>query len=506
MFADRQPAQIAAMPASGAIVRWGPPLLVVIVALVARLHGLGAKPLWHDEAWSVLISRSSIAATIDAVRHDFHPPLYYISLHLWQELGAGVAWVRLLSVLFGSGAALLIYHTGRYLGGSVLGIAAGLFLATAPLHVEWAQAARGYAVLDFAVALAVWGAVRILVRRRSEPAPAWAWVAYVLGGTMAIWIHNLAALFLIGINVAAFVHWILGWRCDRALAMRWIAAQVAVVVLFLPWVPFLLAQLGMIATKNGQHFLVGTWGGFRQDIAWTFGVAMLWGLGKPAFVVTAVLAAWGMLAGNQAAGGARVVSVTVLTPVILSAALFAAGVALFGEAIGKIVWIGIPYSLAVGAGVLAVERSWCRRSYVPAAVGGLLVAALIVMQAQGLRNLYDSPNPAWDAAASTTAQQVRPGDVVMDSTDDPAHSYNYYLEAAGLNLPHVYPAADVDDLAAWLGQYRRIWVPIPVPPMANRLPAALEAAKRAGLTVAEWRYRSVTLHLVSSPGQEGSRQ
>ena len=479
---------------SNRTVTFGLALVVLTAALAIRLHGLDAKPLWNDEAWSVDISRLAAHGTIRMVQQDYHPPLYYLTLNAWQKLGAGVFWSRLPSALFGSVACLLVFMTGVVLAGPDLGLAAGLVLATAPLQVEWSQAARGYAELNFAVALALLGAARILAF--AKPPPIWSWVAYVGGAAMALWIHNLAAFFVLSVNLAALVHWAYALRCNRHFALRWIAAQLTIVALFLPWVPSLLVQIGHLSAA--KHFFASTWATYYTDLETVYGVSHLWTLAPVALAVVGGLAACGLVANSLAGGGRRLLAVVVLAPLIISASLFAAGQIFFGVLIGKLVWLGVPYSLAAGAGVLAVVTEARRGRLGLAGAGLLLIAAAAVLQVQGLRNLFASPNPAWDQAAMLTRQQVETGDVVMDDPAEPAHAYNYYCAQLGVDLPHVYPPdGDQSELLRWLTRYHRVWVPVPVPAQDNLLPKAVTVSENAAIGVRRSSYRSVDLYLLS---------
>ena len=57
--------------------------------------------LWLDEALSVNIARLPLGDMLEALRHDGHPPLYYLLLHGWMEVfGEGDVAVRALSGIF----------------------------------------------------------------------------------------------------------------------------------------------------------------------------------------------------------------------------------------------------------------------------------------------------------------------------------------------------------------------------------------------------------------------
>jgi hypothetical protein len=180
------------------------------------------------------------------------------------------------------------------------------------------------------------------------------------------------------------------------------------------------------------------------------------------------------------------------------------GKVFFGVIIDKIVWLGVPYSLAVGCGIVTCLRGEARIRPVRQGAGLLIVLVLAVLQFQGERNLYASTNPAWDSAAALTHSLMQPGDVIMDAPDEAAHSYNYYCRLLGIDLPHVYPAeSEQTHLPQWADQYRRIWVPVPLPPQDNMLPDLPPQAERADMIVERFPFRSLTLYLVSAQPRKG---
>src|SRR3954447_43637 len=75
-------------------------VLTVAVALGALLRIRTRQDLWVDEALSVNISRLPPRALLEALRHNGHPPVYYLLLHGWMRVfGEGALAVRLLSTV-----------------------------------------------------------------------------------------------------------------------------------------------------------------------------------------------------------------------------------------------------------------------------------------------------------------------------------------------------------------------------------------------------------------------
>ena len=88
---------------------------IIVVAVVAIAIGIVTRfvtrsALWLDEALSVDIARLPISEIPQALKHDGHPPLYYVLLHGWTELfGTGDVAVRALSGVFGLATLILLW-------------------------------------------------------------------------------------------------------------------------------------------------------------------------------------------------------------------------------------------------------------------------------------------------------------------------------------------------------------------------------------------------------------
>ena len=215
---------------------------IVLLALLLRLARLGFQPLWWDEGWSLYFATSDPAAMLRLTAVDIHPPLYYLLLHLWISLfGPSPTSVRLLSVLIGVAAVPLIYLVGRrlfdrqvlayqagqvpaYLAGKVALLAA-LLLAVSPFHIYYSQEVRMYGLVTLLGLAACYFAFR---------AGRWAWLGYVLAATAALYTQYYAAFLLLALNLVVLVLWLRGRRPAREL-LSWLAAQLAVVALYLPW-------------------------------------------------------------------------------------------------------------------------------------------------------------------------------------------------------------------------------------------------------------------------------
>ncbi len=227
---------------------WGPWKLPVALGLgVALAAGLVLRfvtrsPLWLDEALSVNIARLPIGQIPQALRHDGHPPLYYVLLHGWMDLfGQGNGAVRAFSGIWAVAAFPLLWVAGRRIGGRRVAWYAVALLALSPYAVRYGTETRMYAMVTVLV-LAGWLLVDDELRR-SE-----AWRLGVISFVVAalLWTHYWSMWLLATATVALAVQaWVARRHGDRPkmiARLRVIGAFVVGGILFLPWVPILLYQ------------------------------------------------------------------------------------------------------------------------------------------------------------------------------------------------------------------------------------------------------------------------
>lgn len=236
----------------------------LLLAAALRLWGLGAQPLWFDEAFSVWFSDQSLDYLWgEAPRFELHPPFYYTLLKFWRGLaGSGEAALRLPSALASLAAVAAIHAAGRAAGGPArgwaLGLTAAVLAACWRLQIEFAQDARMYAFGAAGAALTLAGAVALVRRPDLAATPlarlpgAAPWTAAALaavGGGMALtlWSHNLGAVPVGLTGGFLAVWWALGCGADRRVFWNLAAAALLAAALYAPNLPILIAQTRTLA-------------------------------------------------------------------------------------------------------------------------------------------------------------------------------------------------------------------------------------------------------------------
>ncbi len=380
---------------------------IVLVGVAFRF--LTRSPLWLDEALSVNIAALPLGEIDDALRMDGHPPLYYWLLHGWMELfGSSDAAVRSLSGIFGVLSLPLAYVAGRRRAGHAAGLCVLAVTAVTPWAVRYATEARMYSLVVLFV-FAGWLLADDLLVRPSR----WRWVALAVLTGAALLSHY----WVIYLGVAAVV--LLAWRWwrgepdDRPGCLRVVTALAAGAVLFLPWVPSLLAQVERTGTPWAEagrpttavtELLGALGGGARYAEAVIFGM-VFYVLVALALVVVPedrrrVVLDFGTVPGvrPEVAVGLLAAAVGLVVGLLSEAAFQARYAAAFMPML----------FIAAGVGLARLPAPWPRR------VGG---AALVLLAGVGLvANAVDERTQGEEVARAISSE-AGPDDLVVMCPD-----------------------------------------------------------------------------------------
>ena len=223
--------------------------LVVVGAVVAGVvfRFVQRSPLWLDEALSVNIARLPLGDLFDALRHDGHPPFYYVLLHGWMEVvGESDFAVRALSGIFAVASLPLAWVAGRRLAGKAGARWALVIVALSPYMIRYATEARMYSLVMFLVL----AGYLVLSDALADPRP-WRLVALALISGLLLLSHYWSFYLLAATGLVLAARW--WWRPQqRARTGRVMLAVAAGGLLFLPWLPGFLYQSANTGTPWGE--------------------------------------------------------------------------------------------------------------------------------------------------------------------------------------------------------------------------------------------------------------
>ena len=427
----------------------GVALLSVLLTWLLGCWQLGSQSMWIDE-WFTNLSISKPWADFLpwVIATERRPPLHFALLKLWTIVaGREELAMRLYSVGMVVLAVALIYALGRRLLQAHAAALAALLLAVSPFWLLYGRMIRAYSQ-TMMLALAATLLLVIAIRR----GPGW-WVAYMLAASALIYTDysGLPVLAAQGVYVTAV--WATSSPRSWTPLRAWLLAMVAVALLYVPWLPSILA-----ATERNVRItdLAGGPVGFAVKLAlplYTWGVGETiypWNpLGTAAALVMGLLALWGLWMtwrARQATGW--LLAAWLALPLLFTATLLAlvATDITFLNAASRTPGAAPAYVMAVAGGLVALPRRWLQAVAVVCIMTGYVTATLNYFGGvQYLNPIYALPTRA---LAAELAVQAQPGDLILAERDT-LMGYYYNLHPGAATYQDVDPAADL----GWIEQH-----------------------------------------------------
>jgi len=206
-------------------------LLMVVIALLLRIHTLLSRPAWADEMWTLRnIYTADWGELFRVAFDDYWPPLHYVILNaLARVADTSLLWLRLPSVIFGTLTVALMYPLGLALFGNRLAALAGAALLTGMTsHILYSQEARVYSLLLLlAVASAYYFYTSYWDRRIS--------IGFLTSTILLTYSHSFASWYFIAGECVYVVVARLIWK-DREALRKGFLSQAIVLIAWLPLV------------------------------------------------------------------------------------------------------------------------------------------------------------------------------------------------------------------------------------------------------------------------------
>jgi mannosyltransferase len=204
-------------------------LIILLTGAAIRFYNLGAIDLWFDEAITARGAKGFVT-------NDIQPPLYYSLLGLWLVFAPENEFtLRFLSVIFGILSLFVIYKIGKKLFNPETGLLSALILCFSPIHIWYAQEARGYTLSIFLALVATFYFVSALNEGKK-----WQWVIFGFFTALGLYANYYSlflwfpeALIVIGKN-------------DTKAGIKWLTIKVLTLVAFLPYFTVFCKQISRV--------------------------------------------------------------------------------------------------------------------------------------------------------------------------------------------------------------------------------------------------------------------
>lgn len=210
--------------------------IILAGALILRLHYLGKYTLWYDEAIAALNYPlafnpfSSLAGLFSPEYLDKN--LDYLAFYnlifvpLWQKFfGNSDLALRFSSVIFSCLSIFFLYVLGKKVFSEKTAVLAAALLAISPYHIFYSQELRPYAAGCFFTMVLLY-----LFLRAAETNKAKYWIFYSAACIVTIYFQAFSLITV----CAVFLFFFLGWRKDIPAVKRFLAANLAVLLVCLP--------------------------------------------------------------------------------------------------------------------------------------------------------------------------------------------------------------------------------------------------------------------------------
>jgi uncharacterized membrane protein len=300
-------------------------ILLIALAFALRIYRLSHQSLWYDEGLSAHFAEQGLEDMLAGISTTDHPPLYFITLHLWIRIaGRGEFSIRYLSLAWGVVAVPIIFKLGERLVSRGVGLWAAFLLSLSPYHIWFSQEGRMY-TMAVALSLASLHAfLKLLNAWRTKDL----WLCAALN-LLGLYTHFYFAFIVLFENVVFLIWWL--QRKAKQPFHRWAAAQSSMAIAFLPWAGFAADEFMTGATYwEGTLDLLtaarDTFTAFSIGQTMAGRVADLATLGFVVLAVVGVLASlweWRLEEGRGRMEGVRGTALVLLYLLVPIGALFA---------------------------------------------------------------------------------------------------------------------------------------------------------------------------------------
>jgi len=398
--------------------------------------------LYADEGLSLTVGALPIGQELSFLRHDFHPPLFFIGLHSLEAVDAPIWVLRCAVVLFGVISVALLMLVVRQWSNQRAAIIAGAVAALMPSLVFYDSWLRMYSLFSMLQLAALLAFSTLATRPAGGTRRVLLWAGWIAANAAALYTHYLATMFLAGQML-----FVLAMR--RGLFIQSLVCAAIAVLLWLPQFPTFAYQLN----AGGISF-----GGFQTHVAFD-----LWQLpgqvtvdplleGAAAQICSVLVWVWLVLALAFAWPSMKA---SILPWLVVPALLtMAYSLVAHKDLSDARYFLLSAYGLAAWTGVAIDRISDARKAVAFGVALGLPLAAMGC--AYGfVPALYTSD---WPRAAAAVRALAHPSDLLIFEPGAGDWAFRYYDDESTYRIMLVSTPSDIRHAIARLKGERRVWL------------------------------------------------
>ncbi len=222
----------------------------LILSLFIRLHYALRMDLWLDEANTVLISASSFHEIIERMKYDSSPPLiYFVYWLLLIVFPKNIVLLKVVNICLSMITQAMIFKIieGRY--DKYTALLGSMLFSIFPISIYYSVTLRMYSLLMLLGILCFYFYLTIVNNNKG-------YLWYTICSIAIVYTHYYGIFVLLALNLLLTV--------QRKIERRLIVSQIAVFVLYIPWLPYLRYQV-----NNQIHYnwIVDYWKAYPSAFA-----------------------------------------------------------------------------------------------------------------------------------------------------------------------------------------------------------------------------------------------
>jgi len=389
-----------------------------------RLIGLGSRPFWLDEVFTLRRVSMAPAALVRDSFISHHMPSFFLLLSALVPLGHPQFWLRVPSALFGALAVMLVFLIGQRIAGRTAGLVGAMVLGLSPAALAYSQEARSYTMVMSLILLSLLALTHLAmdipaasVALKSGGGSRRAWLVFTLAAIAAVDVLADAFLWVITANLILAVMAALSPQ-RKTLIWTIVIADACIIALTVPF--YLIMTMTMTQSFTDSVGWIpglsgpGLWYNFSSIYLMRIADTVTF---KLVDVTTPSIIPWTIDAGLvlAAAIGAwrlrrrpAMLSLVGLSFLTLPIALTIISIWHPVLLPRYILWSAAPFAIMAGIGASFALEILPRRGHIFALGGGALLLLINLAPYYGAET-----KPRWDIAAKILASDVAPGDVVF---------------------------------------------------------------------------------------------
>jgi len=228
-------------------------LFLITINIIIKSYNIYENSLHTDEVHRIYWATQSYNTILEMSKNETNPPFYLWLLHTWYKINGNYTnevHSRYLSLIFSVLTSVIIFYFGRCYFNYMTGVIASLLFSVNPVQVGYSHNISAYTMITFLFVLSLHVTHLFFVHFDKKRARILYYILIIFIDTILIYTHYFVVFGLI----AQFVMAVFEYKKNKKAFFQYLLSQVISVILFLPWVRFMLAN-----AKAGIWMPTVTW-------------------------------------------------------------------------------------------------------------------------------------------------------------------------------------------------------------------------------------------------------